>query len=61
MAPAPALEVIGLNPGAETDLTLGDLDLLVLAFFVLATSPVARGHLYRENQLFETSTKLIMQ
>jgi hypothetical protein len=49
VAPVPALKVIGLDPGADTDLTLGDLDLLVLAFFVLTTSTVVRGCLYKEN------------
>jgi hypothetical protein len=53
VAPVPALELLGLDPGAEPDLTLGDLDLLVLAFFVFATSTVAWRYFYRRNQLSE--------
>lgn len=60
MAPVPALELIGLDPGAETDLTLGDLDFLVLAFFVFATRTVAWRYLCKENELFEITIKFIM-
>jgi hypothetical protein len=60
VAPVPALELFGLDPGAEPDLTLGDLDLLVQAFFVFATSTVVWRYLCRRNQLSEMTTKFIM-
>lgn len=52
MAPAPALEALGFDPGSDTDFTLGDLDLLVLAFFVRTTSTVVRRGLCRKSQIF---------
>ena len=35
------------NPRTEAKFALGKLDALILAFFVLATSPIVRAHLYK--------------
>jgi hypothetical protein len=37
MSPKEALEFFVINPGAKTQIALVDLDLLVFAFFVLAS------------------------
>lgn len=41
VAPHPGLELLTVDPGAEAEFTLLDLDLVVLAFFIGATSAVA--------------------
>lgn len=51
VAPGPALIILGLDPGAEADFALGDLDLVVFAFFVRTTSTVVRGNLCRKSQI----------
>ena len=43
MSPEKCLDALGVNPGAETELAFGDLDLLVFAFFVLTASSAGRG------------------
>jgi hypothetical protein len=52
VAPVPALEVIGFDPGPNADFTLGDLDFLILAFLVRTTSTVVRRGLCRNGQIF---------
>lgn len=51
MAPGPALEVLGFDPGPDTNFTLGDLDLLILAFLVRTTSTVIRRGLCMNGQI----------
>lgn len=53
VAPAPALKVVGLDPGPDTDFALRNFDTLILAFLVFATSPIVRGNLCRASQLSE--------
>lgn len=43
MAPGPALESLGVDPGADTKFMLLDLDLVMLAFSIAALSAAAGG------------------
>lgn len=55
MAPGPVLDSLGINPAADAQLTLGDFDLVVLAFFGLAARTIVGGNLYIFSQLLNIS------
>lgn len=59
MAPRPALKVVGLDPGSEANFALSDLDLLIVAFFVLTTSTVVRGGLCKASQTMKMAVNYI--
>lgn len=48
VAPLPGLEAFSIDPGANAKFILLDLDLVILAFFVGATSTVAGGLFWME-------------
>lgn len=45
VAPGPVLDSLGIDPAADAQLALRDFDLVVLAFFGLATCTIARRKL----------------
>jgi hypothetical protein len=47
MTPMPGLKALSIDPGTETQLPLEDFDLLIFAFFVLATSTAGGSLLCR--------------
>lgn len=46
MSPEERLELAIVDPRAESQIALGDLDLVVLAFFVRAACTASRGEFY---------------
>ena len=46
MSPHKSLDTLSIDPGAETELALGDLGFGVFAFFVLAAGAAGGGFLY---------------
>lgn len=51
MPPHPGLDAIVIDPGAQAELALGDLDFGVFAFFVLAAGAAGFGCLWRNISL----------